>query len=98
MCPQATRLPGWLPAAQPWPQRWNAPDWALGSAARSVRLPDLAAVVVLVPFTLSGTMLPPSTYTGGLSVVSAWFTDKQCQHFERSIGVQSKVHLKSIYA
>lgn len=68
MWPQATRLPGWLAAAQPLPQRSNHVEVVVGMAAVSVTFPARAAVVVLVPLGPIGMMLPPRMNTGVLSV------------------------------
>lgn len=71
MCPQATKLLDEDCAAQPCPHLWKEGDWGPGRAATSVRLAALAALVLLVPFTPTGTMLPPRMYTGGSSIFCA---------------------------
>jgi hypothetical protein len=54
------------------PQRWKPGEVTLGNAAKRVRFPALMEVVVLGPKGPMGTMLPPRTYTGGLSVTFAY--------------------------
>lgn len=74
------------------PTRSKTGEEAFGKAARRVRLPALMVVVVFGPAGPTGTMFPPSRYTGGLSERFACSQQEVLQQIVPEATVLPKCH------